>query len=191
MADQSANPQVDEHSLGLVRQIIGLIGDDPTREGVIDTPKRVVKSWRELFAGYTMDPVKVLGTTFDGHGYDQMVICKDIEFYSTCEHHMIPFFGVVHIGYVPGKRVVGLSKLARLVEVYSRRLQIQEQMTQQIAAAMESVLQPSGVMVVAKAKHLCMCGRGIQKQHSEMVTSAITGCFKEPGVRSEFTSLTT
>lgn len=196
MADQLANPQIYERPITkgtaehLIKEIIAYIGDDPTREGVLDTPRRVVKSWKELYAGYGMDPKLVLGTTFEGNGYDQMVICKDIEFYSTCEHHMIPFFGSVHIGYVPGERVVGLSKLARLVEVFSRRLQIQEKMTQQIAQALEDNLTPKGVMVVVKAKHLCMCGRGIQKQHSEMVTSAIRGVFGEPGVREEFLSLT-
>lgn len=205
MENQPTNSQVDagpvapflsdsghEHFMRgteLIAAMIHMIGDDPNREGVLDTPKRVVKSWKEIFGGYKMDPKAVLGTTFESSGYNQMVICQDIEMYSTCEHHMIPFFGKVHIGYVPGDRVVGLSKLARLVEVFSRRLQIQEKMTQQIADAMEDVLKPKGVMVVVKAKHLCMCGRGVQKQHSQMVTSAIKGVFEEPGVREEFLAL--
>ena len=196
MADKPTDPQIYEHPViskgtaeHLVRELIQFIGDDPDREGVQGTPARVVKSWKEIFGGYAMDPVKVLGTTFEKAGYDQMVICKDIEMFSTCEHHMIPFIGKVHIGYIPGDRVVGLSKLARLVEVFSRRLQIQEKMTQQIADAMESVLRPKGVIVVVTAKHLCMCARGVQKQHSEMVTSAIKGQFVDPDVRSEFLAL--
>lgn len=173
----------------LIKEIIDRIGDDSTREGVFDTPKRVVKSWKELFAGYQMNPDKILGTTFEKGTYDQIIICKDIEFYSTCEHHMIPFFGHIHIGYVPGDRVVGLSKLARLVEVFARRLQIQEKMTEQIKDAMIHVLNPKGVMVIAEAKHLCMCGRGIGKQNSSMVTSSISGVFKNDSARSEFMRL--
>ena len=179
----------DFHGHELIRRLIEFIGDDPTREGVLDTPKRVVKSYKELFGGYWKSPEAVLGTTFEGSGYDQMVICKDIEFYSTCEHHLITFMGKVHIGYVPGKRVVGLSKLARLVEVFARRLQIQEKMTQQIADAIWKVLKPKGVMVVVEAKHLCMCGRGVQKQHSSMVTSSIKGVFNRPEARAEFMTL--
>lgn len=173
----------------LIREIIAKIGDDPTREGVLDTPRRVVKSWKELFGGYSMDYKKILGTTFEKGTYDQIVICKDIEFYSTCEHHMIPFMGRIHIGYVPGEKVVGLSKLARLVEVFARRLQIQEKMTEQIKDAMIEVLNPKGVIVIAEAKHLCMCGRGVGKQNSSMVTSAIHGVFLEDGARAEFMRL--
>ena len=192
MAHKPTDPQVDEHSLAaqaLVKQIIAYIGDDPERDGVKDTPARVVRSWDELFGGYRMDPAKILGTTFESSGYDQMVICKDIEMFSTCEHHMIPFVGKVHIGYVPTDRVVGLSKLARLVEIFSRRLQIQEKMTEQIADALVTHINPKGVMVVVSSKHFCMCARGVQKQHSEMVTSAIRGVFTEPNVRSEFLGL--
>jgi len=177
------------HREHLVRQMIFEIGDDAHREGVEDTPKRVVKSWKELYAGYRMDPAAVLGTVFDAGDYSQIVICKDIEFFSTCEHHMLPFFGKVSIGYFPEKKVVGLSKLARLVEVFSRRLQIQEQMTQQIADTLMTVLQPRGVMVVAEAKHFCMVARGVGKQNSTMVTSAIRGCFEDLGKRSEFMGL--
>ena len=173
----------------LIRMLIEYIGDDPNREGVKDTPRRVVKSYKELFSGYHIDPKIVLGTTFDGAGYDQMVICKDIEFYSHCEHHMNPFFGKVHVGYIPGERVVGLSKLARLVEVFSRRLQIQEKMTQQIADTINDVLLPAGVIVIVEAKHMCMCARGVGKQNSSMVTSAIHGVLKDASVRSEFLSL--
>lgn len=178
-----------DNSEDLVKKLLLAIGDDPAREGLIDTPKRVVKSWKEIFGGYKIDPKSVLGTTFESAGYDQVVICKQIEMFSTCEHHMIPFYGTVHIGYIPQKRVVGLSKLARLVEVFSRRLQIQEKMTQQIADTLNDVLKPAGVIVVVKARHLCMCARGVGKQHSEMVTSAIHGAFKDPAARSEFFSL--
>lgn len=178
-----------EYAKELIAEIIHMIGDDPTREGLLDTPKRVFKSWKELFGGYKQDPKAVLGTTFEGNGYDQVVICKDIEMYSTCEHHMIPFYGTVHIGYIPKDRVVGLSKLARLVEVFSRRLQIQENLTQQIADTIQEVLEPKGVMVIVKAKHLCMCARGVGKQNSQMVTSAIRGAFEEAGARAEFLEL--
>lgn len=207
MENQLTNTQVDKHLVKpsahlpnldleteynkeIVQALILSIGDDPTREGLKDTPGRVVKSWKELYSGYKADPKAVLGTTFEAAGYDQVVICKDIEMYSTCEHHMIPFYGTVHIGYIPLQRVVGLSKLARLVEVFSRRLQIQEKLTQQIADTIQDVLNPKGVMVVVKAKHLCMCARGIGKQNSEMVTSALHGIFKNHGeARSEFLEL--
>lgn len=187
MANKLTNAQVDASAL--IKQIIELVGDDPEGEHCKDTPKRVVKSWKELYSGYTKTAEEALGTTFSASGYDQMVICKDIEMYSTCSHHMIPFFGKVHIGYIPGKKVVGLSKLARLVEVYSRRLQVQERMTDQIARAIWTVLKPKGVMVIAEAKHLCMCARGIQKQQSTMVTSSIKGVFKNHQPRAEFLEL--
>lgn len=192
MENKSSNPQVDESSLEQqqhIKNILTLIGEDPEREGLQDTPKRVLKSYKEIFGGYKMDPAGVLGTTFDAEGYDSMVICKDIELFSTCEHHMIPFFGKVHIGYIPGERVVGLSKLARLADVFGRRLQIQERLTKQIADTLNEVLKPKGVMVVLEAKHMCMCARGVGKQHSSMVTSAILGVFKETEVRNEFLGL--
>ncbi len=192
MANQSTDPQVDGDTLEpqqLVRSIIKFLGDDPDREGVLDTPKRVVKSWKEIFGGYGQDAKAVLGTTFEKGNYDQMIVCKDIEMYSTCEHHMIPFFGSVDIGYLPGEKVVGLSKLARLVEIFSRRLQIQENLTQQIADTLTEVLKPKGVIVIVEAKHLCMCARGVGKQNSMMITSAITGAFQDPPVRQEFLAL--
>jgi GTP cyclohydrolase IA len=175
--------------LNLVRQLIKAIGDDPDREGVLDTPKRVVKSWKELFSGYTSNPEQVLGTTFAAPNYDEMVILKDIEFYSTCEHHMIPFYGKAHVAYIPRNRVVGLSKLARLIECFSRRLQIQENMTEQIASTIEKVLKPKGVMVVMEAKHMCMCARGVGKQNSSMITSSVRGAFKKSEARNEFLAL--
>lgn len=175
--------------LECVQGILEVLGEDPRREGLRDTPKRVVKSWEELFSGYFTNPRNVLGTTFDAGGYDQLVLLKDIEFFSTCEHHMLSFFGKAHVGYVPGKRVVGLSKLARLVEAFSRRLQIQERLTQQIADTLEEVLEPKGVMVVLQAKHMCMVARGVSKQHSEMTTSAIKGCLDDVAARQEFLAL--
>lgn len=172
-----------------VRVLLAFIGEDPGSEHCLDTPTRVVKSFSELFGGYKMTPEKALGTTFKSQNYNQMVVLKDIELYSTCSHHMIPFFGKAHIGYIPGEKIVGLSKLARLIEVYSRRLQVQERLTDQVASAIEKILAPKGVMVVVQAKHLCMCARGIGKQHSEMVTSAIRGAFEEASARAEFMSL--
>jgi len=180
-----------EKAEALVRGILSHLGENPNREGLKSTPSRVVRSWSELFKGYRMNPKDVLGTTFEKGHYDQMVICRGIEMYSTCEHHMIPFHGSVDIGYIPGKRVVGLSKLARLVEVFSRRLQIQEQMTDQICHSLHEHLKPRGVMVVVRAKHLCMCARGVGKQNSEMVTSSILGLFKTSiTAREEFLALT-
>ncbi len=194
-----ANPQVDQSTIEidensvdqqmLIKLLIELIGDNPNREGVLDTPKRVIKSFKELYSGYKIDPKSVLQTTFEKNGYDEMVICKDIELYSTCEHHMIPFYGKAHVAYMPGKKVVGLSKLARLVDVFSRRLQIQENLTEQIANTINEVLNPKGVMVVIEAKHMCMCARGVGKQNSMMVTSSLRGAFKRAEVRAEFLRL--
>lgn len=174
----------------MITRILQFIGEDPNRPGLLETPKRVVKSWGELFSGYKKTPEEVLGKVFDSD-CDEMVICRDIEFYSTCEHHMIPFFGTVSIGYIPRGKVVGLSKLARLVEIYSRRLQIQEQFTQQIASAiMKYVPEALGAGVVVRAKHMCMCGRGVSKQGSSMVTSAMLGAFRQDATaRSEFLRL--
>lgn len=193
MANQSANPQVDERKVTEIekhiRDIIRFIGDDPYSEHTKDTPRRVVKSYKELFSGYKKTPEEALGTVFSSEGYDQLVICKDIELYSTCAHHMIPFYGKAHIGYIPGKKVVGLSKLARLVEVFARRLQIQEQLTEQIAESIHRILKAKGVIVVIEAKHLCMCARGVSKQHSLMVTSSLKGALKKTGAKSEFMEL--
>jgi len=173
----------------LVRHMIKAIGDDPEREGVLETPKRVVKSWEELFGGYGQSPEKILSKTFKGGGYDQMVLLKDIEFYSTCEHHMLPFMGKCHIAYIPKDRVVGLSKLARLTECFARRLQIQEKLTDQIADAMVKWLEPVGVAVVIEAKHFCMVARGVGKQNSIMQTTALRGVFRdEDSTRNEFMS---
>ncbi len=179
-----------EHdALHTITRYLQHIGEDPTREGLIDTPKRVVKSWKELYAGYNQSPKDVLGTVFSSEN-TSLVICKDIEFYSMCEHHMLPFFGKAHIGYIPHGKVVGLSKLARLVDVFARRLQIQEQLTDQIAhAIVDNIDGCADAMVVIEAKHHCMCARGVSKQSSSMITSAIIGEFKESELRQEFTSL--
>lgn len=161
-------------------------GENPGREGLGDTPKRVSKMYEEIFAGYEQKPEEVLGTCFATDN-SEMVVVRDIDYYSTCEHHMVPFFGKVHIGYVPNGKVLGLSKFARLVEIFARRLQIQEQMTEQIAAAIEEHLKPHGVIVVVEGQHLCMMMRGVQKLNSTTTTSAVRGNFKtQPETRQEF-----
>ena len=178
--------------MDLVRKQLELIGENPDREGLIDTPYRVVKSWLETFEGYELDD-RILGTFFEddlGDQTDEIVICKDIQFYSMCEHHMIPFSGIAHIGYLPGKKVIGLSKLVRLVDMFARRLQIQEKMCSQIADKLVDVLDPQGVGVIIEAKHMCMSARGVKNQTSSMVTSAMRGKFKvQPQTRNEFLSL--
>lgn len=166
------------------------IGEDLNREGLADTPTRVVKSWSELYKGYSMNPSEILKTVFDGEGYDQIVLLKDIELYSMCEHHMLPFYGKAHVAYLPRKKVVGLSKLARLVECFSRRLQIQERLTKEVVEALEENLDPIGAACVIEAKHFCMVARGVGKQHSSMVTSAMAGVFLDDhDARSELMHL--
>ena len=165
------------------------LGEDCKRDGLLDTPKRVVKSWDKLYGGYSEDPEKILSVTFDQE-YDEMVLLKDIELYSTCEHHMLPFFGKCHIAYVPEKKVVGISKLARLMECFSRRLQIQERLGRQIVSAIKENLKPKGVACIIEAQHFCMTSRGVEKQKSIMVTSALDGVFKEdPKAREELMRL--
>lgn len=176
----------------VVEQMLARIEGDNWhhREGLKDTPERVAKSWTELFSGYLTNPIDLLATTFESSGYDQMIVVKDIEFFSFCEHHILPFFGHVHIAYIPQGRVVGLSKLARLVECFGRRLQIQEKLTKQIADAIWQTLAPKGCAVVVEAKHSCMLARGVQKKDSTMVTSALHGVLKENAeARAEFLSL--
>lgn len=173
----------------LITRMLQMIGEDPKRDGLRDTPQRVVRSWKELFAGYGMDAEKVLGTIFDSNN-GNMILSRNIEFASMCEHHMLPFTGHVTIGYIPNGKVVGLSKLARLVDMFARRLQIQEHFTQQIADAMtKHIPEILGAGVVVTAKHQCMSCRGVGKQSSDMVTSAITGKFQDPTVRMEFLAL--
>jgi len=180
-------------SMQSIRNQLMTIGENPDREGLVETPYRVVKSWLELFSGYTEDPAKVLGTVFEddiGDQSDEIVICKHISFVSHCEHHMIPFIGSVDIGYLPDKKVVGLSKLARLVEVFARRFQIQEKMCSQIADTLMDELAPLGVGVIIQAKHMCMSARGVKNQTSKMATSAMRGRFRtQPQTRAEFLNL--
>ena len=171
-----------------VRVLLRWSGDDPTREGLLDTPKRVAKAYGDWFSGYAMDPEEYLKRTFEEvAGYDEMVVLRDIEFESHCEHHMAPIIGKAHVGYLPRGRVVGISKLARVVEAYARRFQVQEKMTAQIAACIEDALQPRGVGVVIEAAHECMTTRGIHKRGVSMVTSKMLGSFREDArTRSEF-----
>lgn len=171
-----------------VRTLIRWAGDDPAREGLLDTPSRVVRSYDEFFAGYRTNPADILARTFsEVGGYDEMIVMNDIRFESHCEHHMAPIIGKVHIGYLPDQRVVGISKLARLVDVFAKRLQIQEKMTADIADTLQRVLQPRGVAVVIEASHQCMTTRGVHKPGTSLVTSRMLGAFREnPATRREF-----
>ena len=170
-----------------VRTLLRWAGDDPSREGLIDTPQRVAKAYREFYKGYGQDAGDMLERVFEEvDGYKDMVLVRDIPFYSHCEHHMVPFVGKVHIGYYPSSGVVGLSKLARVVEVYARRLQTQETMTAQIAQAIEQALKPGGVAVLVEAEHMCMSMRGVQKQGSSTMTTQYTGRFRDPAEQVRF-----
>jgi len=176
-----------------VKTLIEWAGDDPTREGLIETPKRVAKAYEQFFEGYDLDPEEILRKTFEEvEGYDEMVIVKDIRLESHCEHHIVPILGKAHIGYIPNNRVVGISKLARIVDVFGKRLQTQETLTSQIANVIQKVLDPKGVAVVIDASHQCMTTRGVHKPESSTVTSAMKGIFKENAVtRNEFLSFVT
>ena len=173
-----------------VRELLLAVGEDPDREGLRQTPARVARAYREIFAGLFQDPEDVLTTTFD-LGHEEMVLVRDIEVYSTCEHHLVPFHGVAHVGYIPGAdgRITGLSKLARLVDVYARRPQVQERLTSQVADALVRVLQPRGVLVVVECEHLCMSMRGVRKPGSRTVTSAVRGQMRDAATRAEAMSL--
>ena len=177
-----------EEAEAAVRTLIRWAGDNPDREGLLDTPNRVVRAYEEFFAGYTADPKAILARTFEEvNNYDEMIVLNDIRFESYCEHHMVPIIGKAHVGYLPDRRVVGISKLARLVEAYAKRLQIQEKMTVQIADALQEVLQPKGVAVVVQAVHQCMTTRGIHKPGVALVTSRMLGAFRESSdTRREF-----
>lgn len=181
-------PKSPQTAQWCIRSLLDYIGEDVEREGLIDTPKRVVKSYQEIFSGYAQKPEDHL-TVFEDGACDEMVVLKDIEFYSFCEHHMLPFFGKASIAYIPDKKVIGVSKLARLLEVYARRLQIQERIGQQVTGALMEYLNCKGAGCLLEAKHFCMVCRGVQKQNSVMVTSDLKGCFKEPSVKAEFLSL--
>ncbi|HEX8816077.1 MAG TPA: GTP cyclohydrolase I FolE [Terriglobales bacterium] len=174
----------------LVREMIVRLGEDPTREGLVDTPERVHRAYEYFTKGYREDPEAMLKDALFSVNYDEMVIIKDVEMFSLCEHHMLPFFGKVHVAYIPNGKVIGLSKIPRLVEIFARRLQIQERLTTQIAETIQNAIQPQGVGVVVEARHLCMMMRGVEKQHSAAVTSSMLGCFRDSQeTRSEFLSL--
>lgn len=186
MADSSFPTQFQNS----VFQMLEDLDPEPNREGLLDTPKRVEQAMRFYCRGYKEDPYQVIGNALFEAETDEMVLVKDIEIYSLCEHHLAPFYGKAHVAYIPGDKIVGLSKIARLVDVYARRLQVQERLTQQIAHALDEVLNPKGVGVVIQAAHLCTMMRGVQKQNSSTVTSCLTGLFrKDERTRSEFMSL--
>tara|TARA_B100000700_G_C14764205_1_gene723570 strand:+ start:243 stop:860 length:618 start_codon:yes stop_codon:yes gene_type:complete len=180
-----------EEAKEAVKTLIKWAGDNPDREGLLDTPKRVVKAYEDFFKGYSEDPVQILSKTFDEvEGYDEMVIVRDIKIESHCEHHMVPFIGTAHIGYIPNQRVVGISKLARIADVFSKRLQTQETMTAQIADTINETLNPKGVAVVIDAQHMCMTTRGAHKSESSTITSRMLGLFRtNSNTRNEFMNL--
>ena len=180
-----------EEAKEAVKTMLAWAGDNPNREGLIETPERVVSAYEEFFAGYDMDPDEILDKTFEEvAGYDEMVIVKDVRLESHCEHHMVPFIGIAHVAYIPHKRVVGISKLARIVDVYAKRLQTQETMTAQIADTIQRVLEPRGVAVVIDAEHQCMTTRGVHKSETSTVTSRMLGIFRtDERTRSEFMNL--
>jgi len=191
-APESTTIELPEHGniAELVRQMLVQLGEDPKREGLERTPERFEKALRFLTSGYRQSPEKLLNGAMFSVAYDEMVVVKDIELYSLCEHHLLPFFGKCHVAYLPNKKVVGLSKVARLVNMYARRLQIQERLTSQIAQTINEQLKPQGVGVIIEARHLCMVMRGVEKQHSAAVTSAMLGAFRtNKQTRDEFLSL--
>jgi GTP cyclohydrolase I len=174
----------------LVREQLVRLGEDPGREGLLRTPERVEQALKQLTKGYEQDPEKILKGALFTVSYDEMVIVKDVEMFSLCEHHMLPFFGKVHVAYIPNGKVIGLSKIPRLIDVFSRRLQVQERLTTQIAESIQNAIQPQGVGVVIEARHLCMMMRGVEKQHSAAVTSSMLGSFRsEENTRQEFLAL--
>ncbi len=173
-----------------VHNILLEIGEDPNRQGLLDTPYRVAKMYKEVTTGYQADPYKIINNAIFDVEYDEMVVVANIEYYSLCEHHMLPFFGVVHVGYIPKGKVVGLSKIPRIVDMFARRLQIQEKMTTQIANLLNETLQPDGVGVVVEGQHMCMMMRGVQKDKAKMITSAMLGSFRDDEkTRNEFLNL--
>ena len=171
------------------REALAVLGENPEREGLLKTPERVAKAMQFFMQGYEQDPEKILSSAVFTENYRQMVIVKDIDFYSLCEHHLLPFFGKAHIAYIPNKKITGLSKIARVVEVYARRLQVQERLTTQIKECIQKTLNPLGVMVIIEAQHLCMQMRGVQKQHSITTTSDFTGVFEQAKTREDFMNL--
>jgi GTP cyclohydrolase I len=173
----------------LIKKQLAYIGEDPNREGLLDTPKRIVKMWDEIYAGYKKNPADIL-TTFSADGCDQIVLLKDIELYSMCEHHNLPFYGKAHVAYLPGAKVIGISKLARLVDIFARRMQIQERIGEQVTDALMAYLQPRGAACIIEATHMCMRMRGVGKQNSTMITSSMKGIFLEDaGLKQELLTL--
>ncbi len=186
LVNGDADPEFELH----VKEILHKIGEDPEREGLLKTPYRVAKAWRFLTQGYDMDVSEVLNGAIFEEDYNEMVIVKDIDFYSMCEHHLLPFFGKCHVAYIPDKKIIGLSKIPRIVDIFSRRLQVQERMTQQIADALQQALNPLGVAVVCEGRHMCMMMRGVQKQNSVATTSEMLGGFRTNSkTREEFLRL--
>jgi GTP cyclohydrolase I len=183
------NDNISEKLAGLYKESLSLLGEDPEREGLLNTPKRVAKAMQFLTHGYTTNPSEILKSAMFKEEYRQMVLVKDIELYSLCEHHMLPFFGKAHLAYIPNGYITGLSKIARVVEAFSRRLQVQERLTTQIRDCINDTLNPLGVAVVLEAKHMCMQMRGVQKQNSVTTTSAFTGAFLRTATREEFIHL--
>jgi len=178
-----------ENIAKLVKQLLAEIGEDASREGLVETPERVARSFAKLYEGYNEDPKNII-TVFDNEGYNEMLIAKEIDFYSMCEHHMLPFFGKAYVGYIPSDKIIGLSKIPRIVDIFARRLQNQERLTKQVADTLNDLLGPHGVGVVIKAEHLCMKARGVEKQNCEITTSSFTGLFiKDDRTRSEFLQL--
>ena len=174
----------------LVHELLGQIGEDPQRDGLVSTPRRVATAWRDLTAGYQMNVDELLNDALFDVAYDEMVIVKDIEIFSLCEHHLLPFFGKMHIAYIPRNKVIGLSKVARVADMFARRLQVQERLTHQVAETIQQAVDPIGVGVVCEARHLCMMMRGVEKQHSATITSSMLGDFRDnPKTREEFLSL--
>lgn len=183
--DPEKTAKIAEH----YKQILQLLGEDVQREGLVKTPERVARSMQFLMQGYDLNPEEIIKSAMFTEDYRQMVIVKDIDFYSMCEHHILPFFGKAHVAYIPNKKITGLSKIARIVEVFARRMQVQERMTTQIKECIQQTLNPMGVMVIIEAQHLCMQMRGVQKQHSITTTSDFTGVFEHAKTREEFMNL--
>ncbi|WP_262248937.1 GTP cyclohydrolase I FolE [Parapedobacter soli] len=185
------NPEKVARIASHYSEILALLGEDPTRQGLLKTPERVAKALQYLTHGYDLDPASILRGAMFEEEYSQMVVVKDIEVYSMCEHHMLPFFGKAHVAYIPNGHIVGLSKIPRVVDIYARRLQVQERLTNEIRDCIQETLTPAGVAVVIECKHLCMCMRGVQKQNSVTTTSAFTGEFAKERTRNEFLRLIT
>jgi len=179
------NPTLENH----YKDILNLIGEDPTREGLVKTPHRVAKAMQYITHGYQLDPKSIIQSAIFNENHSEMIIVKDIELYSMCEHHMLPFYGKAHVAYIPNGKITGLSKIARVVDAYARRLQVQERLTTQIRDCIQEALDPLGVAVVIEAKHMCMMMRGVQKQNSVTTTSSFTGEFEKQATRSEFVKL--